>query len=151
MLATIVEILAGAQHHELGVTLRNAILISSLLTNSESWYNVTSANIETLEKVDEHMLRGILKAPRMSPRALLYLELGCLPIRYIIKSRRLMFLHYILSQTEDSLIKNFFVAQLENSSKTDWTSQVQRDLEEIEIKFWRNKKYVKKSVQNPCC
>ena len=83
--------LAGAQHHELGVTLRNAMLISSLLTNSELWYNVTRANIETLEKVDENMLRGILKAPRMSPRALLYLELGCLPIRYIIKSRRLMF------------------------------------------------------------
>ena len=158
LLATIVEMLAGAQHHELGVTLRNAMLISSLLTNSESWYNVPSANIETLEKVDEHMLRGILKAPRMSPRALLYLELGCLPIRYIIKTRRLMFLHYILSQTEDSLIKKFFFAQLENSSKTDWTSQVQRDLEEIEIKLTfeeiqnmsksQFKKLVTKNIEN---
>ena len=90
-LATIVEMFAGAQHHELRVTLRNAMLINSLLTNSESWYNVTLANIATLEKVDEHMLRDILKAPRMCPKALLYLELGCLPNRYIIKSRRIMF------------------------------------------------------------
>ena len=47
---------AGAQHHELRVTLRNAMLINNLLTNSESWYNVTPANIVILEKVDEQML-----------------------------------------------------------------------------------------------
>jgi hypothetical protein len=75
----------------LGITLRNSILISSILTNSESWYNVTLANIVCFVKVDEQMLRGILNAPRMTPRALLYLELGCLPVRFVIKSRRLMF------------------------------------------------------------
>ena len=133
LLATLVEMFVGGEHHELGVTLRNAMLISSLLTNCESWYNVTIANIVTLEKVDEQMLRGILNAPRMTPKALVYLELGCLPIRYIIKSRRLMFLHYILSQSEESLLKKFFNAQMENSNKTDWTYQVQKDIKELEI------------------
>ena len=80
-----------------------------MLNNAETWYNLTTVNIVNLEKVDEQMLRGILSAHRMTPRALLYLELGCLPVRYIIKSKRLMFLHYILSQTEDSLIKMFFL------------------------------------------
>ena len=80
------------------------------------------------------MLRGILYAPRMTPRALFYLELGCLPVRFVIKYIRLMFLHYILAQKEESLMKKFFNAQLENSSKTDWTSQVERDLRELEIK-----------------
>ena len=69
----------------------------------------------------------------MTPRALLYLELGCLPVRYIVKSKRVMFLHYILSQKEESLIKKFFNAQLENSTKTDWTFQVQKDLKELEL------------------
>ena len=32
-------------------------------------------------------------------------------------------------------MKKFVVAQLENYSKTDWTSQVQRDLEEVGIKL----------------
>ena len=103
LLATLVEMLAGGEHHELGITLRNSILISSILTNSESWYNVTLANIVSLEKVDEQMLRGILNAPRMTPRALLYLELGCLPVRFVIKSRRLMFLHYILAHKKSPL------------------------------------------------
>ena len=44
-----------------------------------------------------------------------------------------MFLHYILSQKEDSLMKKFFYAQIENSSKTDWTSQVERDCQELKI------------------
>ena len=37
LIATLVEMIAGAHHHTTGVTLRNAIIISSLLTNSESW------------------------------------------------------------------------------------------------------------------
>ena len=48
LLATLVELLAGGKHHELGITLRNSILLSSILTNSESWYNVTLANIVCL-------------------------------------------------------------------------------------------------------
>ena len=152
------EILAGGEHHQTGVTLRNAILISSLLTNAESWYNLTLANIVVLEKVDEQMLRGILNAHRMTPRALLYLELGCLPVRFIIKSKRLMFLHYILSQPEESLMKKFFNAQLENSGKTDWTFQVAKDMEELEIKSTMEeiklmsknmfKEYIRKKVES---
>ena len=34
--------------------------ISSLLTNAEAWYNVTQADIEILESVDENLLRRIL-------------------------------------------------------------------------------------------
>ena len=86
----------------------------------------------SLENVDEQTLRGRLKAPRMTNCSLLYLELGCLPIRYIVKSRRLNFLHYIINQEEDSQLKTFFNAQNEKSSKTDWTEQVKRDLKEIE-------------------
>ena len=44
-----------------------------------------------------------------------------------------MFLHYILSQREDSLIKMFFNAQVEKSTKTDWTTQVQKDLKELKV------------------
>ena len=98
------------------------------------------------------MLRGILNAPRMTPKALLYLELGVLPIRYVIKSRRLMFLHYILNQNEESLMKKFFNGQIENSTKTDWTSQIKKDLTELEqnlekfnLEAPKTHKYVKKS------
>ena len=44
-----------------------------------------------------------------------------------------MFIHYILNQNEESLMKKFFNAQMENSTKTDWTSQIKKDLTELEI------------------
>ena len=46
-----------------------------------------------------------------------------------------MFLHYILSQSEESLMKKFFNAQQENSTKTDWTYQGKIDLQELEMKL----------------
>ena len=80
---------ANNEHFKLGVTLRNVILIISLLANSEAWYELKMSEIKSLEKVDDQFLRGIVKGHRMTPQSLLYLELGVLPRRYIIKSRRL--------------------------------------------------------------
>ena len=63
LLASFAEMMVGGELHELGVTFRNAILISSLLSNTESLYNVTLSNIVTRKIVDEQMLSGILNAP----------------------------------------------------------------------------------------
>ena len=70
---------------------------------------------------------------------------------------QLMFLHYILSQPEESLIKKFFNAQLENSSKTDWTFQVQNYMKELEINLTMEdihcisknmfKEYIRKKIE----
>ena len=65
-----------------------------------------------------------------TPLETLYLETGCVPIRFILKSRRLNFLHYILSDREDSLLSNVFRAQCDNPVKGDW---VKKDLEDLEI------------------
>ena len=46
-----------------------------------------------------------------------------------------MFLHYILNQKQDSLIFNFFKAQLENPVKGDWSEQVKSDNSEIDLKL----------------
>ena len=75
--ATLLEMLASKKHFELGVPFRNAMLISSLLTNCEAWYNLTNVDIVRLESVDEQMLRGLSKAHRMITRALFYIKLGC--------------------------------------------------------------------------
>ena len=75
----------------------------------------------------------ILEAPSSTPKVSLYLEMGCVPIRFIIKNRRLMFLHYILPQNESSLLFKFFKAQLDNPVKGDWSEQVFFDIREINL------------------
>ena len=75
----------------------------------------------------------ILEAPSSTPKVSLYLEMGCVPIRFIIKNRRLMFLHYILHQNESSLLFKFFKAQLDSPVKGDWSEQVFFDIREINL------------------
>ena len=42
----------GKFYFEVAVILRNSLLISSLLSNSEAWYNVTKSELNLLETVD---------------------------------------------------------------------------------------------------
>ena len=88
----------GPFNFEIAVVLRNALLISSILSNSEVWYGLTKLEAEQLEQIDEMWIRNLFELPRNVPKDLLYLELGLVPIYYIIKGRKQMFLHHILHQ-----------------------------------------------------
>ena len=79
-----------------------------MLFNSEAWYNVTNSELELLETVDLMLLRGILKVPKSTPKEMLFLELGVVPFREIIRQRRMGFLYYILHEKQDSMILRFF-------------------------------------------
>ena len=86
----------GKYYFEIAMILRNCLLVSSVLNNSEAWYNLTNAELDYLETVDLMFLRNILKTPKSTPKEMLYLELGCVPFRKIIQKRRMSFLYYIL-------------------------------------------------------
>ena len=62
-----------------------------------------------------------------------YLELGCLDIRTIIKARRINYLHYLVNQDPNSMLYKFFCTQWKYSCKNDWTLQVKQDLSDFEI------------------
>ena len=123
----------GKFYYQVGIILRNSLLVSSLLCNSEAWYNVTNSELELLESVDLRFLRSLLKAPRATPKEMIYLELGCVPLRELIIKRRILFLHYILNESESSIILKFFNAQLKNRRPKDWVSSVLKDLQNLKI------------------
>ena len=89
---------AGKHYFEMAEILRNSLLISSILSSSETWYGVTLVKIVKLEQIDEMLWLNILECSSSTPRDLIYMELGILRIREIIKNRRFMFLHHILKQ-----------------------------------------------------
>ena len=97
------------------------------------WYGVTNQEVELLSQVDEMFVRELVECSHNVPKDLLYLELGLTPIPYIIKSRKLMFLHHVLSQDENSLIYRFFMAQISHPSKGDWVSDILQVLEDLGI------------------
>ena len=127
------DIIFGPYHFEVALILRKSLLLSSLLTNSEAWYGMSLAEIEQIEQVDEMLLRKILEAGKSCPKEMLYLELGCTPIRFIIMQRRIMFLNYILNENKESLVYRVLEEQIRNPSKNDWILNVQKNLKSLDI------------------
>ena len=70
-----------------------------------------------LEKVDEQLLRKILSAHPKTPTELLYLELGAIPVRFILMSRRINYLWYLIHDKEGSLLKTFLKLNVTNPLK----------------------------------
>ena len=147
-------------YFEVALALRNSLFLSSVLVNSEAWYGLTDDEKSDLEKQDEYLLRKILECPSNSPKCMLYLETGCKPIRFLIMMRQLMFLHYILKEEKDSLIRRFFETQARNPGRNDWVTTVRSNLEYLEIWLdfeqiemcteYQFRNLVQKSIEEKC-
>ena len=62
------------QHRmEIGLLLRQAMLINSMLFNSEAWHSMRENDIKMLEAVDEYLLRSLVHAHAKTPPEFLYL------------------------------------------------------------------------------
>ena len=124
----------GKYHFELAVIMRNALLISSMISCSEVWYHVTEWEYRKLEQTDEILLKKILNCSNQVSYEMTYLVLGLMPIRFIILLRRIIYLQQILKQKHrNTLLFKFFDAQLENQTKNDWVTQTVKDLEKVDI------------------
>ena len=121
----------GRHYYNAALMMRQAMLHQVLLTNSETWLRLTQGDMKRLEKIDQSFIRRIFQVPTSTPIAFLYLETGCIPIRYVIKMRRVMYLHHILTRREDALITRAFWAQVHKPLKNDWCNVVTEDLQLI--------------------
>ena len=121
----------GPHYFIIAMLLRQALLMSVLLFNSETWLRLTEENIKRLESVDLMLLRKLLKTPISTPKVSLYLETGSVPLRYILRGKRIMFLHHILTRDMDTLISRVFWTQVHNTGKGDWCQVVREDLDTL--------------------
>ena len=131
--AILSEIPLGKYRTQVGIQLREAMFINGVLFNSEVWPKLTGTEITSLENIDHQLLRTILKAHAKTPIEFLYLETGCFPLKYIMTTRRLMYLQHILSRDNKELIKRVYDAQKLNPTKDDFVKLVEEDLKLIEM------------------
>ena len=123
----------GDHYFEIGMLLRESMLINGILTNSEVWYNLLKVEIKELEDIDKLLLRRLLQVPESTPGEAYFLELGILPIEVIIKARRINYLYYLLSREDTEMISTFFFTQWNNPTNGDWTEQIKIDMEDFGI------------------
>ena len=133
IMAILREIPLGTFKIETGLLLRNTIFLNGILTSMETRYGLKREEIAALEKIDEHLIRNILSLPSKSPVYGLHLDTGTIKIRHILMTRRLMYLHHILTRNTKELISRVYFAQKRCPSKNDWYLTVESDKKELGI------------------
>ena len=96
ILAILKDIPLGQHMMEIGLQLRQAMLLNGILYNREAWHDISDDDIKVLESIDEHMLRSLVKAHSKTPLEFLYMKTASTPIRHIVSCRRLLYLQKIL-------------------------------------------------------
>ena len=113
--------------------MREGLLLGSLLNNSESWINITKSDLDNLEKPDTMLQRNILTNYGNPSKAFMCLELGVIPVKYVIIEKRLNFWKYILNESRSSKIRQVYEALKVDSRKGDFVDLIKKDIEEINI------------------
>ena len=72
------------------------------------------SEIKDIEKVDQYLIRQLLKGHSKTAIEMLFLETGVIPIIYIIMSRRLSYLKHYLNLNDHELISKVYQAQKRN-------------------------------------
>ena len=148
------QISLGHFYYEIALILRDSSLVSKMIYSSEIWYGISSDQFTKLEQIDEMYLRNIFEAPKSAPRLGLYIESGKIPLRYIIKARRLLYYWHILHLNENELVYKFFQAQKLKPTKNDWVLEVAQNLQDWRINVSENdvkkisKEIFKKVIDN---
>ena len=68
-----------------------------------------------------------------STRCLILLELQMVSVEFTIKSKRIIYLHNLLTSNSSSLARNVFIRQWEEPIKGDFASLVKQDLKDFQI------------------
>ena len=110
------------------------MFLNGILTNTEIWYGLSSSEISELDELDRSLLRQILNTKISTPVESLFLELGCLDVETVIKSRRINYLHYLVTRDNAEMLSKFFHTQWKYPCNSkEWTEQVRVDLDDFEI------------------
>ena len=151
------EISFGYYFFEIAMMFRQSMFLNGILCSSEVLYGVTKKHVEMLEKIDRMFMRRVFDCPISTPIESYYLETSTVPVKYILKGRRLMYLWTILQKSEKELVRKVYNTQKLFPVKNDWVIQIQDDLiqckidmsdEEIsKMKKSKFKKIVKLSIQ----
>ena len=135
ILAIIKEAPLGRWRIRAGLQLRKALLVNGTLFNSEAWHGIKQSQIEAFEKIDEALLRGLVLGHSKAPIPALYMETAQVPLRYILATRRILYLQTILHRDPEELIRRVFEAQKRDPSEGDFCELVEHDCQLISLEL----------------
>ena len=127
MRAILSEIPLGNWRTTIGLVLRQARFINGCFFNSKVWSGYSENSLNDLEVIDHHILKAVVGGQAKVQSEMLYLETSQLPIKSVITSRRILYLHNILKRQDSELLKQVYNAMKESPLKEDWIHMVNKD------------------------
>ena len=91
--------------------------------------------MEKLEQPDTSLLKKVLSAEGKPGKSFMMLELGVIPVRYVVMQKRMQFLHYILQESKESMLRKVFNALKDDSRKGDFVNLSNQDKKELNINY----------------
>ena len=76
-----------------------------MLTNSEAWINITQENVDELTKPDTMLQRELLSISGNPCKEFMNLEMGIIPVKFVMMGKRVKFLNTILNENTDSTMR----------------------------------------------
>ena len=122
----------GAHYFKIALLLRESLLLNGMLTNCDSWYGLSESEISDLESLDLAFFRTLFELPQTVPIVSFILETGSFSISTMIIVRIVIYLYYLLKFEDTELQSKFFYSQWENQVTSDWTTEVKRNLVELD-------------------
>ena len=117
------------------ILLHNAILLPSMLFNSQAWSGITHKNVSSITKIQLRFLKKMMGTRQATANAFVYLELGVLPIKHEIHKRQLMFLYHIVHLSEDDPVKKVWRNQMSLPEHSNWWRDVEKLLDRYRMDF----------------
>ena len=133
IISTISERPYGRHSFKAALLMRQGLMLSGMLSNAETWINITEKDITNLTMPDTMLHRLLLSSSGNPSKVFMCLELGVVPVRNLLMSKRINLLHYILNESTNSTIHQVYQVLKCESRKGDFYNLVQKDLQDLNI------------------
>ena len=143
--ALLTDIPLANRRIKMGLELRQAWFVNGILYNSEVWPQITQQDMKALAHVDHYLLRSIIGAHSKVAVEQLYLETGTIPLHYVMKMRRMIYLQTILKRTKSELTRKVYDEMKKDPMKNDWSEMVKKDFDEVGMEH--NEKLIEEQTE----
>ena len=123
----------GPHYFRVALLLRKTIIISSVLYNSDVWYNLSSEEISELNKVDKVFFTRLFKVPVSATFIAFFLETGDMELEMYMKSKRVIYFHNLVNRPKNQTIFSYFMVQYYKRSPCYWITTTLQDFTDIEL------------------
>ena len=100
------------------------MFLQRLIYNYEAWSGLTTKDLKAMKSSQLGYFRGIVEVSQGVPTAVLYLELGVLPISFETEPKQLLFLKCILDREYEDPVRMVYHEVLKYKEKINWVNDV---------------------------